>query len=93
MMTEASIKNRAKQQVYAQMERMGVIGKEGSGAAIERLGPKQEFVKIIDKDLVPALKEALAVKKTPVFIDFRIDRHENVFPMIPPGKMATDIIE
>ena len=40
-----------------------------------------------------ALLEARKVKRLPVVIDFRIDRHENVFPMIPPGKMATDIIE
>jgi len=56
-MVEAGLKNKAKQQVYEQLDTAGLIGKEGSGKAIERLGPKQEFVKLIDADLVPQLRE------------------------------------
>ncbi len=79
------------------------FGKRYSHTCLEYSNP--DFVKLVEaygakglratrhEEVVPVLKEALAVKKTPVFIDFRIDRHENVFPMIPPGKMATDIIE
>lgn len=79
------------------------FGKRYSHTCLEYTNP--DFVKLVEAygakglrvtkhdEVVPALKEALKVKNMPVFIDFRIDRHENVFPMIPPGKMATDIIE
>ena len=59
---------------------------------VEAYGAKGMRVEKHDK-VVPVLEEAMKVKNCPVFIDFHIDRHENVFPMIPPGKMATDIIE
>jgi len=32
-----------------------------------------------------ALEQAIASPK-PVFIDFHIDREENVMPMVPPGE-------
>ncbi|AOQ25224.1 Acetolactate synthase large subunit [Moorella thermoacetica] len=44
------------------------------------------------REVVPALEEALAAKG-PFLVDVRIDREENVFPMVPPGgtlnKMVT----
>lgn len=88
MMTEASVKNTAKQQVYAQMERMGVIDKEGSGAAIERLGPKEEFVKLIDKDLVPALKELGVEADAQLFraLSFRKNLGHNTDGIMVNGK-------
>ena len=57
MITEASLKNSAKQLVYEQLDKAGQIGKEGSGAPIERLGAQEQLVKLIDKDLAPRLKE------------------------------------
>ncbi len=79
------------------------FGKRYSHTCLEYTNP--DFVKLVEaygakgmrvtrpEEVVPTLTEAAGTKNMPVFIDFRIDRHENVFPMIPPGKMATDIIE
>jgi acetolactate synthase-1/2/3 large subunit len=39
-----------------------------------------------------ALKEAFARKKDLVFMDFRTDPAENVFPMVPGGKGLSDVI-
>jgi len=36
------------------------------------------------EEVRPALKKAIASKK-PFLIDFRVEREENVFPMVPPG--------
>ena len=36
-------------------------------------------------EVEPALRQALAVKDRPVIIDFRVEREENVYPMVPPG--------
>ncbi|HAG07325.1 MAG TPA: biosynthetic-type acetolactate synthase large subunit, partial [Peptococcaceae bacterium] len=36
-------------------------------------------------EIKPALEQAIASPK-PVFIDFHIDREENVMPMVPPGE-------
>lgn len=36
-------------------------------------------------EIKPALEQAIASPK-PVFIDFRVDREENVMPMVPPGE-------
>ena len=38
-----------------------------------------------EKDVIPALKRAGESKDTPVFIDFLVEREENVWPMVPPG--------
>jgi len=48
----------------------------------------------IDKpsDVEPALKEALARKHDLVFMDFRTDPTENVFPMVPGGKGLSEVI-
>ncbi len=59
---------------------------------VEAYGAKGMKVEKYD-EVVPVLKKAMKVKNCPVFIDFHVDRHENVYPMIPPGQMATDIIE
>jgi acetolactate synthase-1/2/3 large subunit len=79
------------------------FGKRYSHTCLEYTNP--DFVKLVESygavgmrvekhdEVVPAIEEAMKVKNLPVIIDFRVDRHENVYPMIPPGKMATDIIE
>jgi acetolactate synthase-1/2/3 large subunit len=48
----------------------------------------------IDKpcDVEPALKEAFARKHELVFMDFRTDPTENVFPMVPGGKGLSEVI-
>ncbi|MBY0577255.1 MAG: biosynthetic-type acetolactate synthase large subunit [Gallionellaceae bacterium] len=48
----------------------------------------------IDKpaDVEPALKEAFARKNDLVFMDFRTDPTENVFPMVPGGRGLSEII-
>jgi len=48
----------------------------------------------IDKpsDVEPALKEAFARKDELVFMDFRTDPTENVFPMVPGGKGLSEVI-
>ncbi len=48
----------------------------------------------IDKpsDVEPALKEAFARKQDLVFMDFRTDSTENVFPMVPGGKGLSEVI-
>ena len=48
----------------------------------------------IDKpaDVEPALKEAFARKHDLVFMDFRTDPTENVYPMVPGGRGLSEII-
>lgn len=48
----------------------------------------------IDKpsDVEPALREAFARKDDLVFMDFRTDSTENVFPMVPGGKGLSEVI-
>ena len=48
----------------------------------------------IDKpsDVEPAMKEAFARKDELVFMDFRTDQTENVFPMVPGGKGLSEVI-
>ena len=48
----------------------------------------------IDKpsDVEDALKEAFARKNDLVFMDFRTDPTENVFPMVPGGKGLSDVL-
>jgi acetolactate synthase I/II/III large subunit len=43
-------------------------------------------------DVEPAIKEALARKKDLVFMDFRTDPAENVFPMVPGGKGLSEVV-
>ena len=79
------------------------FGKRYSHTCLEYTNP--DFVKLVEAfgavglrvkrhdEVIPALEKAMSITNLPVIIDFHIDRHENVFPMIPPGQMATDIIE
>jgi hypothetical protein len=87
-LVDLSLKNRAKQQVYEQFDRAGMIGKEGSGKAIERLGPRQEFVKLIDKDLAPKLKELGIEADTQLFraLSFRQSLGKNTDGILVDGK-------
>ncbi|MBN1872444.1 MAG: biosynthetic-type acetolactate synthase large subunit [Candidatus Omnitrophica bacterium] len=43
------------------------------------------------EDVIPALKKALDIKNT-VIMDFRIEREENVFPMVPAGEAINRMI-
>jgi len=45
------------------------------------------------EDVESTLDKALAVGEVPVLIDFRIDRSEKVFPMVPAGASNDDIVE
>ena len=50
-------------------------------------------MKVTEKSQVrPALQKAIQVKNT-VFIDFRIDPQENVYPMVPAGQAINKMIE
>lgn len=44
------------------------------------------------KDVEPALREARRLKDRTVFIDFRTDPTENVFPMVQAGKGITEML-
>ena len=43
------------------------------------------------EDVRPAIDKAIASPKT-VVIDFRIEREENVFPMVPAGEAINKMI-
>jgi acetolactate synthase-1/2/3 large subunit len=49
---------------------------------------------LVDKpgDVEGALKEAFAMKDRLVFLDFRTDPTENVYPMVPGGKGLSEMI-
>ena len=44
------------------------------------------------KDVEPALREARRLKDRTVFVDFRTDPTENVFPMVQAGKGITEML-
>ncbi len=44
------------------------------------------------EDVVPVLKEALKIKDRPVFMDFKVDWREKVFPMVPAGAAIDEMI-
>ncbi|TAN13786.1 MAG: acetolactate synthase 3 catalytic subunit [Burkholderiaceae bacterium] len=44
------------------------------------------------QDVEPALREARKLKDRTVFMDFRTDPTENVFPMVPSGKGLTEMV-
>ncbi|GAF81907.1 unnamed protein product, partial [marine sediment metagenome] len=44
------------------------------------------------QEVEPALKKALSIKG-PVVMDFRIDREENVYPMVPPGVALNEMVD
>ena len=68
------------------------------------LGCQPDFVKLADaygckgfstdkvSDVVPILEEALKIEKVPVIMDFRVDREENVYPMVPAGAALNEMI-
>ena len=43
-------------------------------------------------DVEPAIREALSRKNDLVFMDFRTDPTENVFPMVPGGKGLSEVV-
>ncbi len=43
-------------------------------------------------EVMPVLKEALKIKKQPVFMDFVVDWKEKVFPMVPAGAAIDEMI-
>jgi acetolactate synthase-1/2/3 large subunit len=43
------------------------------------------------EEVIPVLEEALRVDG-PVIMDFRVDREENVFPMVPAGEPLTNML-
>ena len=43
-------------------------------------------------DVVKTLKKSLEYKDVPVIMDFRIEREENVFPMIPSGQSIEEMM-
>ena len=43
------------------------------------------------KTLVADMKEALDTEG-PVLVDVRVTREENIYPMIPPGQAARDMV-
>ena len=63
-----------------------------------------DFVKLADaygahgirveskEGVVPAIEEAMGITDRPIVIDFRVDREENVYPMVPAGKTVKDTI-
>jgi acetolactate synthase-1/2/3 large subunit len=44
------------------------------------------------EDIEGALREAFALKDRLVFMDFRTDQTENVYPMVPGGKGLSEMI-
>ena len=57
---------------------------EAYGAVGFRATKPEEVDGVIDK--------ALAVKDKPVVMEFKVNREENVFPMVPAGKSIRDMI-
>jgi len=63
-----------------------------------------DFVKLVEayghvglraekpSEVEPVLKEALRLKDRLVFMDFLVDRTENVYPMVPAGAALSDMI-
>jgi acetolactate synthase-1/2/3 large subunit len=44
------------------------------------------------EDVDAAIREALSITDRPIIIDFRVEKEENVYPMVPAGKSIKDII-
>ena len=53
-------------------------------------------MRLLRVDRLDQLDESLqfadSVRNTPVVIDYRVAKEENVFPMIPSGKSYSDLI-
>ncbi len=57
---------------------------EAYGAAGMRVEKKEE--------VESAIQKALSITDRPIIIDFRVDREENVYPIIPAGKTIKEMI-
>jgi len=57
---------------------------EAYGAAGIRVEQKTE--------VAPAIERALSITDRPIIIDFRVEREENVYPMVPRGKSVKETI-
>ncbi|MFC1631732.1 biosynthetic-type acetolactate synthase large subunit [Candidatus Omnitrophota bacterium] len=44
------------------------------------------------KDVRAAIKKALSIKDRPVVLDFKVEKEENVFPMVPAGEAINRMI-
>ncbi|HPO44892.1 MAG TPA: thiamine pyrophosphate-dependent enzyme, partial [Spirochaetota bacterium] len=52
-----------------------------------------EGIRVEKKEEVDAaIERALSITDRPIIIDFRVDREENVYPMVPAGKTIKDTI-
>ena len=50
-------------------------------------------IKVTETEQVrPAIEQAMEIDDRPTFIDFAVAKEENVFPMIPAGQSAADVI-
>ncbi len=45
-----------------------------------------------EEEIVPALLEAKKVKNRPIFIDFKVSREANVWPMVPAGAAINEML-
>ncbi|CAN5148590.1 acetolactate synthase large subunit [soil metagenome] len=45
------------------------------------------------EDVASTIDKAFAVGEVPVLVDFRVDREEKVFPMVPAGASNDDVVE
>jgi len=73
---------------YSQVDMSGVPDFVKIAEAYEVKGIRVEKKEDVDK----ALKEALSTKG-PVVMDFRVDREENVYPMVPAGAALYEMID
>ena len=72
-------------------------------SAVDLMGGTPDFVKLAEayggigmrvtkkEEVRPALEEAIA-RRRPCLIDFRVDRDEDVYPMVPAGAANVDVI-
>ncbi len=50
-------------------------------------------IRVTKKDQTrPAIEKALSIKDKPVFLDFHVEKEENVFPMVPAGQAINRMI-
>lgn len=68
------------------------------------MGCQPDFVKLADaygckgfstdkvSDVEPILKESIKINRVPVIMDFRVDREENVYPMVPAGAALNEML-
>jgi len=71
-------------QVHLDVQPDFVLLAEAMGAVGFRAEKPSEVEKV--------LKEAMTVNDRPVIIDFVVDREEDVYPMVPPGKSISEML-